>query len=205
MPRTKVSVWGVEDMATAEYLKEADIRGRWLNLAAGDGRYNYLLLKKADHVVAADKDADALARLRESALKKYEGKLETKVLDITQRFPYADNSFDGVFCTGTLHLFPTTVFRTIATEMGRVLKPGGKIVIDFAADVKRVKPDGTLFVVDGEPQYSLHDAEKLMIETFKDYQLGMSVSDVLEEELKNAKPPHKFSCKFILLEAVKKK
>ena len=203
--KRKTSVWGAEDKATKEYLKKAEIRGRWLNLAAGDGRYNSLLLKKADHVVATDKDEDALARLRASAPQKYEGKLETKVLDATQKFPYADNSFDGVFCTGALHLFPTKVFRRIAEEIGRVVKPRGKVVIDFATDVKRILPNGSSYTVEGEPQYALTEAKKLIRDVFKNYELRMQESEAPEENIEEAGRKYKFSCRFILVEAVKKK
>ena len=58
---SKVSIWGTGDKDTLELLKKVEIRGKWLNLAAGDGRYNLNLLEKADFVVASDID-DCLSK-----------------------------------------------------------------------------------------------------------------------------------------------
>ena len=40
------SVWGTEDKATTDLLDRLDITGKWLNLCAGDGRFNNKLLEK---------------------------------------------------------------------------------------------------------------------------------------------------------------
>lgn len=75
-------------------------------MAAGDGRYNDILLKKADKVVATDIDESTLSKLYHNTPDKLRDKLETKTNDLTEDFPFKDESFDRIFCTGTLHLFP---------------------------------------------------------------------------------------------------
>lgn len=42
----KISIWGSGDPKTIKLLNKQKIKGVWLNLAAGDGRYNNILLKK---------------------------------------------------------------------------------------------------------------------------------------------------------------
>ena len=54
------SIWGIGEKDTLEFLKDIEIQGKWLNFAAGDGRYNLNLLENADSVVASDFDASAL-------------------------------------------------------------------------------------------------------------------------------------------------
>ncbi len=198
------SIWGSGDKITLEHLNTAQISGKWLNLAAGDGRYNTNILKKADFVVASDVDECALSKLRHVTPLEYKMKLQTSVFDIAQEFPFEDASFDGILCTGTLHLFPKRVLKKIICEIDRTLKPQGKIILDFATDIRRVLPGGKLYFRKNEPQYALNDAEKLLAEHFKNYSLQLQKSEVADEVFKTKKRAYKFSCNFILLEGEKK-
>lgn len=199
----KTSIWGLGDKDTLELLKNTEVRGKWLNLAAGDWGYTSNLLKKADFVVASDIDESALNKLWQNTPKQYVEKLETKVFNITKRFPFENNEFDGVFCTGTLHLFPKDILQTIFLEINRVLKPHGKIIIDFATDIKRVLRNGKLVTFGKEPLYTLEEAKTILKKLFKNYKIKMLKSEV-PEYLTRTKPPYKFSSKFILLVADKK-
>ena len=198
----KASIWGSGDKDTLKILKELKIRGRWLNLAAGDGRYNLDLLKKADSVIASDIDESALSKLWHNTPERYKPKLETREFDITKKLPFKDSSFDGVFCTGALHLFPIKVFKSISYEIFRVLKPRGRVIIDFATDIKRISSEGRLIKFGDELGYSLKEAKTLLKEVFSNYKSRMYESKV-SEEIKKGNPSYKFSCNFILLVADK--
>ena len=50
------SIWGSGDEFTLGVLENTKINGNWLNLASGDGRYNSILLSKANFVTASDID-----------------------------------------------------------------------------------------------------------------------------------------------------
>lgn len=201
---SKESIWGPGDKATLDVLETAQITGKWLNLAAGDGRYNLNLLKKADFVVASDIDECALSKLRHVTPQEYKMKLQTSVFDIAQEFPFEDASFDGILCTGTLHLFPRKVLKKIAGEMNRILKQQGKIILDFATDVKRVQNNGKLYSRKSDPQYTLDSAEKLLAENFKNYSLQIQKSEVIDEEFRTKKREYRFSCNFILMMGAKR-
>ncbi len=199
----KASIWGTGDKDTLEFLKKIEIHGKWLNLAAGDGRYNLILLEKADFVVASDIDESALSKLRHSTPEEYRKKLDIKAFDITKKFPFEDSLFDGIFCTGTLHLFPREVLRQIVFEISRVLKPNGKIIIDFATDIKRVSPNGKLITFGKEPLYDLKNAKRILETLFENYHIQMHESKVVED-FEAANPPYTLNCKFIILIADKK-
>lgn len=199
----KVSIWGTGDKDTLKLLKKIEIRGKWLNLAAGDGRYNLNLLKKADFVVASDIDASALSKLWHNTPEKYRTKLDTKVFDITKKFPFENNSFDGVFCTGTLHLFPKEILRKIFLEIDRVLKSNGRVIIDFATDIKRISPDGKLITFGNEPLYTLEEAKTTLKNLFKNYEVKMYESEVIGD-FQKANSPYTLNCKFIIVIADKK-
>ncbi|TAK95458.1 class I SAM-dependent methyltransferase [Patescibacteria group bacterium] len=197
------SVWGTEDEATATLLERTSIAGKWLNLCAGDGRFNNQLLGKADEVVAADIDESALQKLVRITSEALRGKLATKTMNVVKPFPFADNTFDGVFCVGTLHLFPRPVFQSIVNEMGRVLKVGGRIIIDFATDIRRTYPDGSLWVVENEPNYTLEEALPFLREIFKRYRIAIITDRAESESVKLNDKEYVFTSNFILIDAVK--
>lgn len=201
--KNKTSIWGTGDKDTLQFLKKIEIHGKWLNLAAGDGRYNLNLLGKADFVVASDIDESALSKLWHNTPNKYRNKLDTKIFDITKKFPFEDSTFDGVFCTGTLHLFSKEVLRKIFFEINRVLKSNGRVIIDFATDIRRTSPSGKLIIFGKEPLYKLKDAKKTLKNLFRNYQVQMQESEVVED-FEAANPSYKLNCKFIILIADKK-
>lgn len=199
----KASIWGAGDRDTLELLKKIEIHGKWLNLAAGDGRYNLDLVKKANFVVASDIDESALSKLWHNTPKKYRLKLNTKTFDIAKKFPFENSSFDGVFCTGTLHLFSKQVLRQIIFEIDRVLKPNGRVIIDFATDIKRISPSGKLIIFGKEPLYTLKNAKRTLKNLFRSYQTQMYESEVVED-FEAANPQYTLNCKFVILIADKK-
>lgn len=199
----KTSIWGFGDKYTKQLLKKIEIYGKWLNLAAGDGRYNLNLLEKADFVVAGDIDESALSKLWHNTSEEYKAKLDTKTFDITKKFPFEDNSFEGIFCTGTLHLFPKGVLRKIISEIDRILKSNGKVIIDFATDIKRTSPSGKLITFGKEPLYTLEDAKIILKNLFRKYQIEMHESKVIED-FEAGNPPYTLNCRFVILIANKK-
>lgn len=200
----KKSIWGTGDKFTLGILRKMEIHGKWLNLAAGDGRYNSILLRKVNSVVASDIDKCALSKLWNNTPEKLRTKLSTEIFNIIKKFPFDNNSFDGVFCTGTLHLFPTPMFKKIIAEIDRVLKPNGRAIIDFAADVRRISAEGKLITFGDEPCYKLGEAKVLLKDIFRKYNIQVRTSEVPEEDFTNSNPPYKFSCKLILLVADKR-
>jgi len=197
------SVWGTEEDITAEILNNSGITGKWLNLCAGDGRFNNRLLSKADKVIAVDIDPNALKKLVRITPAELKSKLETKIINVVEPFPFEKESFDGIFCVGTLHLFPKEIFQKILSEMSKVLKPGGKIIIDFAANIKRTYPDGSLWVVENEPNYSLEETKKLLVDCFKDYKTRMEFGKSEPEDVTLNDKTYSFTCDFIVLVATK--
>lgn len=198
------SVWGPGDPDTIKFLKKAKIAGRWLNLAAGDGRYNLDLLKKADTVVASDIDRGALSKLWHLTPKEFRSKLKIKAFNILDKFPFRDKTFDGVFCTGTLHYFSSTILKSILSEIDRVLKPDGQIISDFATDIKRILPDGRLYIKKGTPQYKLAQTKTLIKNLFRNYNVQIIESEIPKEIVNKPDLSYKFSCKFLLISATKK-
>jgi len=198
------SLWGKGDKDTLKLLNKIRIQGKWLNLAAGDGRYNLNLLKNADLVIASDIDKRVLNKLWRNTPSKYRSKLQIKVFDLTQKSPFKSDYFDGIFCTGILHLVPRKILPKILREMNRVLNKNGKIIIDFATDIKRISFDGKFITIGKEPLYKLQEARKVLRKLFNNYKVKIYESAV-KDEIVQAANSYKFSFKFIILVADKNK
>ncbi|MFB6075730.1 MAG: class I SAM-dependent methyltransferase [Candidatus Aenigmatarchaeota archaeon] len=192
------SIWGPGDDDTLEVLENVEMRGKWLNLAAGDGRYNDILLKKADSVVASDIDASALSKLWHNTSPDLRERLNIEIFDITEKFSLEDQSFDGILCTGTLHLFPREVLKEICGEIDRILKRGGRLIIDFATDIKRVSPKGEPVKFGREPNYGIEDAKQYLNKLFKQYNVKFRESKV-RESFESSNPPYELNCNFLIM------
>ena len=197
------SIWGNNDGKTVEVLKPLKLTGTWLHLAAGDGRYNSLLLKKVDKLIVADIDPSALEKSRRNVPQKYRKKFLLKVFDVTKKFPIKTQSIDGIFCVGTLHIFPKTVLKKITREINRVLRPGGVIIVDFATHINRQRFDGKPYVIHGEPHYSDAKAESTLRKMFTGYRVKILKSYIPKESYSRANPPYTYESRFLIMLATK--
>ena len=198
------SIWGTEDRLTLDALIQSDIHGRWLNLCSGDGRFNATLLQRADTVVACDADQGALNKLLQLTKYDFKPKLKLVTCNIVEPLPFDDTSFEGIFCTGTLHLFPRLIFKKILHELDRMLRKDGLIIIDFATDIKRVRSNGSLYTVKGEPLYTIDEALNFLKECFVAYETVVQTASVEPEEVHVRGETYLFSSNFILIQARKK-
>jgi demethylmenaquinone methyltransferase/2-methoxy-6-polyprenyl-1,4-benzoquinol methylase len=95
-------------------------KGRLLDIGGGTGRVALALLTDVDEVVVADVSMGMLKQTPRSTLKP--------VCSHSEHLPFPDNFFERVIMVDALHHVidqPAT-----AREMFRVLKPGGRIVIE---------------------------------------------------------------------------
>jgi len=99
----------------------------FLLLRPGTGRLTHSLTKKFHSVTTVDISKNMLAQLKKN--------VKAKNLRITvgnaRKLPFKDNSFDSVFSFRFLHLFKEKDLHYYMDEMVRVLKPGGKLVLEF--------------------------------------------------------------------------
>ena len=178
-----MSKWGNEETETLEVINNAGFLGNVLDVAAGDGRFLNKLLSNSNYVTAVDIDKNELETLRDNCPKEYLNKLKLDVIDITKRFPYQENTFDTIFCTGTLHLFDKKTISSILKEMIRCLKSNGVLIIDFATDIKRLDNNGKEVIFEGEGSYSTEEAISLFNELLNDLSLNIQVATFKEDNL----------------------
>lgn len=201
------SIWGEGNQQVLDFFRFADLKGTWVDLGSGDGRYTPYLLEKADRVVATDIDSRALDKLRANTAPAYLSKLETKEHDITTEFPFDKDSLDGIFSAGILHLFQKEKLVPVAREIYRTLMPGGEFVLDFPTNMVRMQPDHELLYYADEPRYTLEEAKEHLGELFNNgrYSIELSVSHHSDPEGTFRKSEHQYhlECDYLLFRARK--
>jgi ubiquinone/menaquinone biosynthesis C-methylase UbiE len=111
------------------HLANRDQRGaRLLDLASGSGDF---LLDLRDNyprlgMTGLDLSAAYLGLARGRLANRYPVGL---VQALAEALPFADSSHDLVTCVYLLHELPEAVRRAVAVEIGRVLRPGGCLVL----------------------------------------------------------------------------
>ncbi len=174
------SVWGSGDAITLDAIKELKPTGTWLVLGAGDGRYIAELLETVDCLMVTDINETLLNEL--SVTYAADTRLRFKKADITLPLPFEEGSFDGVFCTGTLHLFAPDVLERTLKAIDQVLKADGVLFFDIATDIERVftrdvpgKRQETLML------YSSETAARIIPELIPHYDLQVRKSSFLDD------------------------
>ena len=198
-----MSKWGMEDPETLEAINKIGFKGKILNIAAGDGRFNSYLLKFADNVLAIDISETDLKVLQTNCPKNFENKLKIQIVDITKTFPFENDEFDGIFFTGTLHLFNINIIKDIIKEIIRVLKPNGKIIIDFATDIIRLDKNGNKIIFNDEGNYNKEDSITFFKKVFKDFDLKIDIFKFEEKNLEADAGYQSITGNFLLISGIK--
>lgn len=198
-----MSKWGIEEKETLDVIHNIGFHGNILNIAAGDGRFNNELLKLSDKLVAIDINESELETLKKDCLIGLENKLYTKQVDITKTFPFEDSTFDGFFCTGTLHLFKEDIITNILDEIKRVLKVGGVIVLDFATEISRLDKDGNKVVFEDEGNYSNQKAFDIFKNALAEFDINIEIASFKEENLDSAAGYKFINGNFLIISGIK--
>jgi demethylmenaquinone methyltransferase/2-methoxy-6-polyprenyl-1,4-benzoquinol methylase len=116
---------GVPDVARLEALLRLPSTGRLLDLGGGTGRVSNPMRRMVGQVVVTDACGRMLARARRKKLDAVRARSEL--------LPFPDASFDRVLVVDALHHFSDQ--SATLGDVARVLKPGGRVVIEeFDAD-----------------------------------------------------------------------
>ena len=99
-------------------------RGRLLELGAGQGQDSRYFTRLGFEVLATDFSSKALSLLKEKS-KGGKLKIETQIVDLRERLPFQDCSFDIVYSHLALHFFDYNTTQTLFKEIARILKKGG--------------------------------------------------------------------------------
>jgi ubiquinone/menaquinone biosynthesis C-methylase UbiE len=116
---------GGDDLAQIAAIAARLPGGRVIDLGCGGGHVSYAVAPHAESVVAYDLSAEMLAAVAAEAGRRGLGNITT-AQGPAEALPFANASFDAVFCRYTAHHWPDV--RRGLREARRVLKPGGVAV-----------------------------------------------------------------------------
>lgn len=94
-----------------------------LDLGCGVGNDSLYLTEKGFDVIACDYSDIAIEKIN-----KEFNNVETKIVDISKRLPFEDNSFDLIIADLSLHYFDEKTTIAIMKEIKRILKPNGHLL-----------------------------------------------------------------------------
>jgi len=124
--------------------------------------------------------------------------------NIKKSLPFETGGIDAVFSTGLLHLFEPNVFRKIALEINRVLRPEGKVLLDFGINIKRVELETELPYKPGKkPSLNRKEAVDMIRSAFPGFEIKFNDGDKMKRKFKDANPPYKIHCENLLVTAIK--
>jgi SAM-dependent methyltransferase len=123
---------------------------RVLDVGTGTGHTAFAFAPAVGWVVAADLTEAMLKQAERLRKDRGYGNVELQVADV-HALPFADAAFDLVTCRRAAHHFSRV--NTALAEMRRVLKPGGRLLIDDRASPEDDELDAIIHRLD-----VLHDA-----------------------------------------------
>ena len=114
-------VIGPPDPARLQELLRLPVAGRMLDAGGGTGRVSVQFRPLVDQLFISDLSAKMLQQAREKGNCR-------PALAHVEKLPYPDGSFERVLVVDALHHFCDQ--REAIAELVRVLKPGGRLVIE---------------------------------------------------------------------------
>ncbi len=135
-----------------------------LDLGCGTGNDTLYLTEKGFKVIACDYSEVALAKI-----KNVFTDVETKLVDISERLPFGDNSFDLIIADLSLHYFDEQTTNSIMKEIKRILSPNGHLIarVNSTADINHGAGQGkkleeNFYFVEGYNKrfFDIKDAER---------------------------------------------
>ena len=129
LSRWDVLAWGVWDVPEDEVRALGDVEGALaLELGCGGAQFGLRVADRGASVTGVDFSGNQLRHARANIAAR--GARLPLVRADAEELPFADESFDMVFCDHGATSF-TDPHRTVP-EVGRVLRPGGRFVFNIA-------------------------------------------------------------------------
>lgn len=132
-------LWGPEGLTEAEAGILGDLRGRdVLEVGSGAGQCSRWINSMGGRAIGLDLSHRQLQHSRR--IDEMSGVVVPSVRGTATHLPFADNSFDVVFCSFGALQFVADIDRAVA-ETARVLRPGGRYAFSITHPTRWMFPD----------------------------------------------------------------
>jgi len=161
-----------------------DKKGKLLEICCGKGADAIFFHNKGFKVTALDYSKEAIQQFNEKQ-KEYDLFVSNVIKDITEPLNFDKNSFEFVYCRLGIHYFTDTELKAIITEISRILKYDGLLMIQTKSVSDKKYGIGEKIEQDmfkDEEGYVRHFFSKEYVETlFSDYEILMNEERKIEE------------------------
>lgn len=112
-----------------EIIKYIPKNSKILELGAGQGQDTRYFAENGSNVVSTDSSDTALEINKSKIPKELENLIQIQKLDMTEPFPFKDNTFDIVYIHLAFHYFDIQTTKNLLNEIYRVLKNRGLLIM----------------------------------------------------------------------------
>ena len=143
-----------------------------LDAGCGKGRNMHWFYQNGYDIYGLDKDSNAIKK-NQAIYPKLKDKIRISNLD---SIPFKDNFFNHIISNAVLHFAENTShFKTMFTELVRVVEPGGSLFIRITSNIGientvRKISDGVYKIPDGSTRFLL--TKKLLSQIIKEHKLS---------------------------------
>lgn len=166
-------------------------QGKILELGCGLGQDSQFFAKYGHEVTATDIEQTLLDIDERKEPPDVRARVSFKQMDLREKFPFQDETFDIVYAHLSLHYFHKTATQDIFSEIERVLKPHGMLafLVNSTSDPEyktgtEIEPDyfyidnamKRYFTVDSAAEFAKNFDPKILDnkgETYKDAKKGV--------------------------------
>lgn len=115
----------ISDLWLDKYLNIINLipKGKALDLGCGLGQYTKYLSGKGFKVISGDISIEVLERLKQDIPNA-----NIIELDMSEKLPFEDNTFDLVFANLSIHYFDKETTEKVLKEIKRIVKNGGYFI-----------------------------------------------------------------------------
>lgn len=109
------------DMWIDDYKNYFKNSGKCLELGCGVGQYSKRLMEYGYKVTSTDISEIAIEKVKEF-------NNDTKIVDMSEKLPFEDDSYDIVFASLSIHYFDDKTTKELISEIKRILKKDGLFI-----------------------------------------------------------------------------
>ena len=160
------------DVIAQAFAQLMPTRGDILEIGSGTGEHGVRILEACPDLSWQPSDPDEDSRRSISAWKAHLGLsrlAEPIALDVTDTpWPFEAETFDGLVSCNMIHISPFATSQAVFSEGGRVLRPGGRLMLygPFRREGKHTAPSNEAFdasLKSRNPDWGVRDLEEELL------------------------------------------
>lgn len=162
-----------DDLWIDEYKEYLSDNGLCLDLGCGIGQFTKKFMDYGYKVISSDISTTALNKVKEFNQNVVN-------LDMREKLPFDDNTFDVVFAGLSIHYFSDSDTKNLINEIKRILKKDGLFIgsVNGMQGLEKIKETATEL----EPHYYFNKSKYIRLFDIEDLKQYLNIFNILEIE-----------------------